>query len=110
MDVTEAKEGAGMQELGQKPRREPWERARLRRMTNRLSRIEGQIKGIRAMLESDRHCGDVLNQVAAAEKGLRAFGIELAKEHFNTCVLPDVREGGDTLSEEFMQIFEQLAR
>ncbi|HWP79486.1 MAG TPA: metal-sensing transcriptional repressor [Candidatus Acidoferrum sp.] len=87
--------------------REPQEK---RQMQNRLSRIEGQIKGIMTMLEEDRYCGDILNQVVAAEKGLRAFGQELAKSHFYSCVAPDIAEGSDELANEFMVLFEQLSR
>ncbi len=79
-------------------------------MQNRLSRIEGQIKGIMTMLEEDRYCGDILNQVVAAEKGLRAFGNELARSHFYSCVIPDIREGSDELANEFIALFEQLSR
>ena len=93
-----------------KKRREPWEEQEKRRVINRLSRIEGQIKGIKAMVEEDRHCGDVLNQVAAAEKGLRAFGILLAKSHFYSCVEPDIRDGNEELALEFLELFEQLAK
>lgn len=91
-------------------RREPWDDDGRKKMINRLSRIEGQIKGMKAMLEDDRSCGDVLMQVAAAEKGLRAFAIELAKSHFHSCVQPDIQEGGTELAEEFLQLFEQLAK
>ena len=91
-------------------RREPWEEQEKKRMINRLSRIEGQIKGIKAMVEEDRYCGDVLTQVAAAEKGLRAFSIQLAKSHFHSCVIPDIREEGEELANEFLELFEQLAK
>jgi DNA-binding FrmR family transcriptional regulator len=91
-------------------RKTPREAQEKRQMQNRLSRIEGQIKGIMTMLEEDRYCGDILNQVVAAEKGLRAFGSELAKSHFYSCVIPDIAEGSDELANEFIVLFEQLAR
>ena len=96
--------------IAPRSRREPWSEESKKKMINRLSRIEGQIKGMKAMLEDDRHCGDVLVQMAAAEKGLRAFGIELAKSHFHSCVLPDIQEGGEELAEEFLLLFEQMAK
>ena len=86
------------------------ESAEKKALLTRLSRIEGQVRGVRAMVEDDRHCGDVLNQVAAAEKGLRAFGILLAKSHFYSCVEPDIRDGNEELALEFLEIFEQLAK
>ncbi len=105
-----ASKGEAMVESIERKRREPWGDQEKRRMINRLSRIEGQIKGIKAMVEADRHCGDVLNQVAAAEKGLRAFGVQLARSHFITCVEPDIREGGEELAQEFLELFSQLAK
>ena len=93
-----------------KKRQIPWKADKKQKMRNRLSRIEGQIKGILAMLEDERYCGDILNQVVAAEKGLRAFGLELAKSHFYSCVLPDISTGDTELADEFITLFEQLSR
>jgi DNA-binding FrmR family transcriptional regulator len=53
-------------------------------LVKRLNRIEGQIKGIRSMLEEERYCADILTQVAAAQQGMRSFGTELLKTHMKT--------------------------
>jgi DNA-binding FrmR family transcriptional regulator len=52
----------------------------------RLSRIEGQVRGLRRMVEDDRYCIDILDQVAAVEKALRAVSAELVKNHLRHCV------------------------
>ncbi len=93
-----------------KSRRTPWEEAERKKLINRLSRIEGQIKGVKAMLEEDRFCGDIVIQVLAAEKGLRNFGLELAKSHFHSCVTPAITEGDESASNDFMELFERLLR
>ena len=71
-----------------------------RALTNRLSRIEGQIRGIRAMVERDAYCADILTQVSAVTAALGSFNKELLGEHIRTCVADDVRNGdGDKLDE-----------
>ena len=57
-----------------------------KRLINRLSRIEGQVRGIRGMLEKDAYCIDVLAQVAAVGAALNAFSRELLSQHLRTCV------------------------
>ncbi|HUQ04290.1 MAG TPA: metal-sensitive transcriptional regulator [Kofleriaceae bacterium] len=56
------------------------------RNLNRLRRIEGQVRGIAKMVEDDRYCIDILDQVAAVEKALRAVSAELVKNHLRHCV------------------------
>ena len=66
-----------------------------KRLINRLSRVEGQIRGIRGMVERSAYCPDILAQVAAANAALNAFGKELLAEHIRTCVAQDIRTGKD---------------
>ena len=65
----------------------------IRALTNRLSRIEGQVRGIRGMVESDAYCVDILTQVTAVTAALNAFSRELLAEHIRTCVAHDLKEG-----------------
>ena len=71
-----------------------------RALINRLSRIEGQIRGLRAMVEKDAYCPDILTQASAASAALGGFAKTLLTEHIRTCVAEDVRQGNDeTLTE-----------
>lgn len=64
-----------------------------KKLINRLSRIEGQIRGIRAMVENGAYCPDILVQSAAANAALNAFNKELLANHLRTCVAQDIRRG-----------------
>ncbi len=61
----------------------------------RLRRIEGQIRGLQRMVESDTYCIDVLTQVAAATKALQSFALQLLGEHMASCVVSAAAQGGD---------------
>ena len=61
----------------------------------RLRRIEGQVRGIARMVESDQYCTDVLTQVAAATKGLQGVAVGLFDDHLRHCVADAVAAGGD---------------
>jgi DNA-binding FrmR family transcriptional regulator len=65
------------------------------RLVHRLNRIEGQIRGIRGMLEEDRYCIDILTQVSAAGSALNCFSRELLSQHLKTCVAQDVHAGNE---------------
>ena len=64
----------------------------VKRLVNRLNRVEGQIRGIRGMVERSAYCPDILAQVAAANAALNAFAKELLSEHIRTCVTRDIVE------------------
>lgn len=81
-----------------------------KKLTNRLNRIEGQIRGISKMVESDAYCADILTQCAAANAALNAFNKELLSSHMKTCVVRDIREGKDEVVDELLDIFLKLMR
>lgn len=81
-----------------------------KKLVNRLSRIEGQIRGIRAMLEEDAYCPDVLNQVSAASSALSAFSRELLSAHIRTCVRDDVQKGNTEKTEELLELLQKMVR
>ncbi len=68
-----------------------------RALTNRLSRIEGQVRGVRGMVENDAYCVDILIQVSAVQSALQAFSRELLESHIRTCVANGIRAGDDTV-------------
>ena len=78
-----------------------------RALLNRLSRIEGQIRGIRAMVEKDAYCPDVLVQASAASAAMNGFAREMLSEHIRTCVAQDIRDGHEETLDELMQLLQK---
>lgn len=81
-----------------------------RALTNRLSRIEGQIRGIRAMVEKDAYCPDILTQTSAAVAALNSFNKELLSNHIKGCVANDIREGNDETIDELVATLYKLLK
>lgn len=81
-----------------------------RRLMNRLSRIEGQIRGIRGMVEKSAYCPDILVQVAAVNAALNAFNKELLANHIRTCVAEDIRAGKDEVIDELVATLQKLMK
>ena len=79
-------------------------------LVNRLSRIEGQVRGVRGMLEKDAYCPDILVQVAAAGAALNSFSKELLASHIRTCVANDIRSGKDETIDELVATIQKLMR
>ena len=79
-------------------------------LLNRLSRIEGQIRGIRGMVERDAYCTDILTQVAAANAALNSFTKVLLANHIRTCVAQDIREGRDETIDELVDTLQRLMK
>ena len=77
---------------------------------NRLSRVEGQLRGIRRMLEEDAYCVDIMLQISAATKALSAISGELLKSHIKTCVVEDVTAGKTETAEELALLVERLMK
>lgn len=77
-------------------------------LIKRLNVIEGQIKGVRQMLESERKCEDVLIQVSAITKSLQSFGNILLKSHLETCVTKKILSGENKAIDEAMDLFKKL--
>lgn len=82
----------------------------IRALTNRLSRIEGQIRGIRGMLEKNAYCADILTQSAAVNAAMNAFGRELLAAHIRTCVADDIRAGRDETIDELLGILQKMMK
>ena len=79
-------------------------------LITRLNRIEGQIRGIRGMIERDAYCTDVLTQVSAASSALNSFTKVLLASHIKTCVAQDIREGKDETVDELVSTLQKLMR
>ena len=81
-----------------------------KKLVNRLSRIEGQIRGIKKMVEEDAYCIDILIQVAAANAALNSFNKELLAEHIRTCVADDIKNGREETIEELVATLQKLMK
>ena len=82
----------------------------LKLLINRLSRIEGQIRGIKGMLENDAYCTDIITQVAAVNAALSSFNKLLLANHIRTCVAEDVKQGKDETIDEFVELIHKLMK
>ena len=76
----------------------------------RLNRIEGQIRGIRSMVEEGRYCVDILTQVSAAQAALNGFSKELLAQHISTCVADDLRAGSEAKLDELVNLLPKLMK
>lgn len=81
-----------------------------KKLTNRLSRIEGQVRGIRKMVEKDAYCVDILTQTAAVSAALGAFNRELLESHVRSCVVNDIKEGRTEKTDELVEILGKLMK
>ena len=79
-------------------------------LVHRLNRVEGQIRGIKGMLEKDAYCVDILNQVSAATSALNSFTRVLLENHIRSCVAEDIREGKDDKLEELLKTLQKLMK
>ena len=82
----------------------------VKKLCNRLNRIEGQIRGLRGMLDRGAYCPDILAQAAAANAALNAFSRELLSQHIRSCVVNDVRAGNDEVIEELLTTLGKMMR
>ncbi len=82
----------------------------LKRLTHRLSRIEGQVRGLREMLQRDAYCTDILTQVSAVNAALNSFSRELLSEHIRTCVADGLKDGDEGIVDELMTTLQKLMK
>ena len=79
-------------------------------LIKRLNRIEGQVRGLKRMLEEDRYCVDILTQVSAIQSALNSFNKELLGQHIKSCVVHDIREGKDEVVDELVCALQKLMK
>ena len=79
-------------------------------LMNRLNRIEGQIRGLKGMLEKNAYCPDILTQAAAANAAVNAFCKELLADHIRTCVAENIRAGNDEVIDELVRTMQKLRK
>ncbi|MBE7024465.1 MAG: metal-sensing transcriptional repressor [Ruminococcaceae bacterium] len=84
------------------------EEAEYKALLNRLARIEGQLRGIRGMVENNAYCPDILTQTAAVNAAIDAFSRELLASHIRSCVTEDIRQGKDETVEELLKLLRKM--
>jgi DNA-binding FrmR family transcriptional regulator len=82
----------------------------LKQLMNRLNRIEGQIRGIKGMLERNAYCTDILTQSAAVSAAVNAFNRELLASHIRSCVVDDIRAGNDEVIDDLVATLQKLMK
>ena len=80
------------------------------KLIHRLNRIEGQIRGIRGMLERDAYCADILTQSAAVSAAMNGFNRALLNAHLHNCVVRDIRAGDDSVVDELTELLQKLMK
>ena len=79
-------------------------------LIHRLNRIEGQVRGIKRMVDENCYCTDILVQVSAINAALNSFNRVLLSNHIHTCVAEDIRQGKDETIDELMQTLQKLMK
>lgn len=80
----------------------------IKSLVNRLSRIEGQIRGIKNMVENDEYCVDILNQIAASRAALGSLANILLEDHIRTCVTEGIKNGDENIVSELTQTIKKI--
>ena len=79
-------------------------------LITRLNRVEGQIRGIKNMVEEERYCVDILNQVFAVQAALNSFNKELLASHIHSCVVDDIRAGREDAVDELCETIKKIMK
>lgn len=79
-------------------------------LLNRLSRIEGQVRGVKRMVEEDAYCVDILTQVSAITAALNSFNRVLLANHIKTCVAENIRAGNDEVIDELVKTVQKMTK
>lgn len=80
------------------------------KMIKRLNKIEGQVRGVKKMVEEDRYCVDILTQVSAITAALNSFNKVLLQNHIHTCVVEDIKNGNEEVIDELCEIIQKMAK
>ena len=79
-------------------------------LLNRLNRIEGQVRGVKRMLENNAYCPDIITQVSAINAALNSFNKVILSDHIRTCVTDDIKEGGTQKVDELLKLLPKVMK
>ena len=86
------------------------EEEEFRKLMNRLNRVEGQVRGVKKMLEEEQYCVDILTQVSAIQAALNAFNKELLSSHIHSCVMEEIQKGNTEVVDELCESIRKLMK
>lgn len=86
------------------------EKPEMKNLITRLNRIEGQVRGVKNMVEDQRYCIDILTQVSAIQAALNSFNKSLLANHIKSCVVEDIRSGDDQVVDELCNTIQKLMK
>lgn len=78
-------------------------------LQKRLNRVVGQLNGVKAMIDDNRYCGDVLTQLAAAESAIKGISTEVLRNHLKTCVVEQIQQGNTEVIDEVLQLMRRFS-
>lgn len=81
-----------------------------RSLIHRLNRIEGQVRGVKGLIERDTYCDDVLNQIASIQSALNGLGKQLLEHHLKSCVIERIEEGDHEVLDELLTTVNKLIK
>lgn len=84
--------------------------AEYKALITRLNKIEGQVRGIKNMVENDRYCVDILTQVSAVQSALNSFNKILLSQHIKTCVVDDIKSGNEEVVDELLNTIQKIMK
>ncbi len=79
-------------------------------MINRLNRVEGQIRGLKKMIENETYCDDVINQIEASRAALKSIAIILLESHIQSCVVDQIKEGDTQVVSEVLATVKRMVK
>ncbi|NLA78194.1 MAG: metal-sensing transcriptional repressor [Erysipelothrix sp.] len=79
-------------------------------MVTRLNRVEGQIRGIKKMIESQTYCDDVINQIEASRAALKSIAIIMLESHIQTCVVDQIKDGDVAVVNEVLATVKRMVK
>ncbi|MFS0725671.1 metal-sensitive transcriptional regulator [Paenibacillus sp. 1P07SE] len=79
-------------------------------LIHRLNRIEGQVRGVKGLIERDTYCDDVLNQIASIQSALNGLGKQLLEHHLKSCVIERIEEGDHEVLDELLTTVNKLIK
>lgn len=81
-----------------------------KKLVNRLSRIEGQVRGLKRMIEEDAYCADILTQSSAVNAAMNSFNKEMLNRHIHSCVVRDIKNGDEEVVDELLDLLYKLMK
>ena len=79
-------------------------------LLDRMSRIEGQVRGVRKMIEEDIYCDDIINQIEASRSALKSVQLVLLENHIKHCVKHQIQAGEDDIIEEMLKTVKRMTK